>query len=327
MKSSKHKLRNRILSCFLIGAMLIPSLEPISVLAEGSSTIPISNKTELKKIGKDPQYPMDGDSQLTADIDLSGQDWEPFGTDGSFISNKGTCNPEDGNVFSGTFDGQGYVISGLTIDMSMDITQSQNKYAQIGFFSVIASNNPSDYAEVKNLIFTNVDIRTDIAGEFTTVGALAGEVNGYAKISNIAVTGGNLTVNPSRESDTVGAGSIIGECRTENANITNSHITISNCYNGANVNAGGSRADLIYASGIVGRIAKSPRQSVSQCINTGDIIYNGYTANAIAYPELSKTEYLAGVSNCYFLKNSGQAGYDEIQSLSAKKAHHWKPAR
>ena len=320
MKSLKHELRSRIFSCFLIGTMLIPSLEPVSVLAEGPSegspAISISSREDLEKIGKDAGYPMDGDYQLTADIDLSGKDWEPFG---EYIGNKGTCNPEDANVFSGTFDGQGHVISGLTIDLDVDMTQCQGKYAQVGFFSVIGSNDSNNYAEVKNLIFTNVDIRTAFAGEFTTVGTLAGEANGYARISNIAVTGGNLTVNPSRETDTVGAGGIIGECRTEDTNITNSHITISNCYNGANVNAGGSRADLIYASGIVGRIAKSPCQSVSQCINTGDIIYNGYTANAIAYPELSKTEYLTGVSNCYFLKNSGQASYDEIQSLSAKK--------
>ncbi len=323
MQPFKHKLRNRIFSCFLIGAMLIPSLEPVTVLADNGSqrspAISISSREDLEKIGKDAGYPMDGDYQLTADIDLSGKDWEPLTTDGNYVGNKGTCNPEDENVFSGTFDGQGHVISGLTIDISMDITNCPDKYAQVGFFSVIGSDNPSDYAEVKNLIFTNVDIRTDFAGQFTTVGTLAGDVNGYAKISNIAVTNGNLIVNASRESDTVGAGGIIGECRTQDTNITNSHIMISNCYNGANVNAGGSRSDLIYASGIVGRIAKSPCQSVSQCINIGDIVYNGYTANAIAYPELSKTEYLTGVSNCYFLKGTGQAGYDEITSLSAKK--------
>lgn len=321
MHSLKHKLRGRIFSCFLIGAMLIPSLEPATVLADGSSesssVISISSKEELKKIGKDTtNYPMDGDYELTADIDLSGEDWEPFG---GHLGNKGTCNPAtDRNVFSGTFDGQGHVISGLTINLNDSIAEN-GKYGQVGFFSVIGSDNSSDYAEVKNLVFTDVNIRTDFPNGLSAIGTLAGEVNGYASISNIAVINGDLTINPSRNSDTVGAGGIIGECRTDNTSITNNHITITDCYNGANVNAGGSRQDLIYTSGIIGRIAKSACQSVSQCINTGDILYDGYTANAIVYAESSRTEYLEGVSNCYFLKNSGQASCDGTSSLSAKK--------
>lgn len=314
MHSSKHRLRSRILSCFLVGAMLIPALEPAAALAETSSAIPISSRAELEKIGTDASYPMDGDYQLTADIDLSGEDWEPFG---GHIGNKGTCTPTDSNVFSGTFDGQGHVISGLTINLSDSINQ-EGKYGQVGLFSVIGSNSDTDYAEVKNLIFTDVDIQTDFPDGLSAIGTLAGEVNGYATISNIAVISGDLMVNPSKRSDTVGAGGIIGECRTQDS-MGNTHITVTDCYNGADISAGGSREDLIYTSGIIGRIAKSPCQSVSRCVNTGDILYNGYTANAIVYAELSTAEYLAGVSNCYFLKNSGQASCDGTISLSAKK--------
>lgn len=314
MHSLKHRLRRRILSCLLIGAMLIPALEPAAVLAEASSAIPISSRAELEKIGTEAGYPMNGDYQLTADIDLSGEDWEPFG---GHLGNKGTCSPTDSNVFSGTFDGQGHVISGLTINLNDSINQ-EGKYGQVGLFSVIGSNSDTDYAEVKNLIFTNVDIRTDFPDGLSAIGTLAGEVNGYAKISNIAVISGDLDVNPSRNSDTVGAGGIIGECRTQDS-MGNNHITVTDCYNGADINAGGSREDLIYASGIIGRIAKSPCQSVSQCLNTGDILYNGYMANAIVYAETSQTEYLTGVSNCYFLKDSGQASCNGTISLSAKK--------
>lgn len=51
--------------------------------AEASGQIGISNADELKKIGKDKDYPMDGDYVLTDDIDLSGSDWTPIGGSGS----------------------------------------------------------------------------------------------------------------------------------------------------------------------------------------------------------------------------------------------------
>ncbi len=100
MQPFKHKLRNRIFSCFLIGAMLIPSLEPVTVLADNGSqrspAISISSREDLEKIGKDAGYPMDGDYQLTADIDLSGKDWEPLTTDGNYVGNdERTVVPEN----------------------------------------------------------------------------------------------------------------------------------------------------------------------------------------------------------------------------------------
>lgn len=51
--------------------------------AEASGQIGISNADELKKIGKDKDYPMDGDYVLTDDIDLSGSDWTPIGGSGA----------------------------------------------------------------------------------------------------------------------------------------------------------------------------------------------------------------------------------------------------
>lgn len=79
--------------------------------AEASGQIGISNADELKKIGKDKDYPMDGDYVLTDDIDLSGSDWTPIG--GSGGSQYALVSGE--RVFNGTFDGAGHVISGLTI--------------------------------------------------------------------------------------------------------------------------------------------------------------------------------------------------------------------
>lgn len=199
---------------------------PLSVYGEESAVIPISNAEELARIGTDASYPMDGDYELTADIQLEGN-WMPFG---GYMGWKGSCNPADANVFSGTFDGKGHVISGLDIRLEGSI--EGEKYGQVGLFSIIGSDRADDFAEVKNLIFSNVSVSVDFSNELAAVGTLAGEVNGYARVSNVVVVSGKITVNPSKSCDTVGAGGIVGECRTSGA-MGNGNISITDCYNGA----------------------------------------------------------------------------------------------
>ncbi|MEY8516402.1 CotH kinase family protein [Lachnospiraceae bacterium 29-84] len=293
---SKLRRWGKLLSWILATALFCAHLEGIAVVkAAGPSVISIGSADELAKIGTDSNYPMTGDYVLSADIDLSGREWIPMG---GYIGNKGTCNPAEANVFSGTFDGQGHVISGLTIQLDGSI-QPGDRYGQVGLFSVIGSNNASDYAEVKNVIFTDVEIRTDFSDGLAAVGTLAGEVNGCARVSNIAVLNGTLTVNPSAVCDTVGAGGLIGECRTADA-MGNGNIFVTDCYNGADLFASGTRADLIYAGGIIGRVAKSACGSIAQCVNTGMVQYDGYDAFAIASAESADEAYLTTLANCYF---------------------------
>ena len=276
------------------------------------AAIQISTADQLKKIGSDSAYPMSGDYVLTDDIDLSEENWVPLG---GYIGKKGTVNPQEANVFSGTFDGQGHVISGLTINLSGSVNQT-DCYGQVGLFSVIASNNSADYASVKNLIFTEVNIRTDFSDGLAAVGTLAGEVNGYAMLDNVSVINGSMVINPSASCDTVGAGGVIGECRTNDTAIGNGNISIKNIYNGVNINASGTRADLIYAGGIIGRIAKSACKEVSQCVNTGTIQYVGYDAYAISAAENSNTAYFSGMTNCYYLATGAQTLSSEAAAYS-----------
>lgn len=296
----RHIFRNvpwgRLLAVILTATLLITGLETsLFVQAAEGGTISIGTAEDLQKIGSDAAYPMSGDYQLTADIDLSGSDWEPMG---GYLGNKGTCNPAEANVFSGTFDGQGHVISGLTINLSDSIDQA-NKYGQVGLFSVIGSDSASDYAEVKNLIFTDVNIYTDFPDGLAAVGTLAGEVNGYANISGIVVVDGTLMVNPTGSCDTVGAGGIIGECRTADSSIMNNFISVKDCYNGADVFADGSRTDLVYAAGIIGRVAQSACKMISQCVNTGIVQYAGYDAFGIATAQNGNASFLSTLTDCY----------------------------
>ena len=107
---------------------------------------------------------------LTKDLNLSGiSNWTPIGND-----------PDNMIMFSGVFDGNGHVISNLTID-------NASAYAQ-GLFGLVGSTTDSNnYTEIKNLGLENANINS-----FGFVGALAGAtfvVGGTVNITNNYVTG------------------------------------------------------------------------------------------------------------------------------------------
>ena len=85
-----------------------------------AGSIPISNRAELENIKND----LSGNYHLTADINLSGTEWEPIG--------------DSANPFIGIFDGQGYAINNLYI-----LASSNRNTA--GLFGQISS------AEIKNV--------------------------------------------------------------------------------------------------------------------------------------------------------------------------------
>lgn len=299
---TKSKKKNRWLSLLCTWAMLTGLLHPGSLwepsmealAAQPDRVISIQSPEDLQKIGADSNYPMDGDYILTSDLDMSGISFTPIGgTQGE----KGAVSGK--NVFSGTFDGQGHLISNLDIHISE--TANGSSYAQVGLFSIIASGDLTDCAEVKNLIFTDVRITADITGGFTAAGTLAGEVNGYAAIDNICVLSGNVTVNGANQSDTVGAGGIIGECRTS-ASMGNAYISITNVYNGAEV-LSGSSTSFNYTGGIVGRVSGTCK-TISGCVNTGRTSFKGDLGFGIAAFHNAQSSCL---DSGYFLFNTGRA--------------------
>ena len=103
--------------------------------------------------------------QLTADIDLENEEWEPIG---------GT---DTGEAFSGTFDGDGHIISNLKITRGLENTAANNK---VGLFGACA--NP---AKVQNMTLENVDVQGSLC-----VGAVLGDSQtSNSAISNVHVTG------------------------------------------------------------------------------------------------------------------------------------------
>lgn len=276
--------------------------------AEASGQIGISNADELKKIGKDKDYPMDGDYVLTDDIDLSGSDWTPIG--GSGGSQYALVSGE--RVFNGTFDGAGHVISGLTIQCDGS-NNSGYRISQSGLFAMLGSDDASDYAEVKNIVFTDVSISHNLGGG-DTIGTLAADADGFVKIDNVAVLGGSIEVTANNGGDLIGVGGIIGQSRNNTAG-----VHMSNLYNAASVNVTSAvSTPPVRCGGIIGRIYQGGEiGSLTSCLNIGTVTYkgsggyaiNGYSQNTAA------SSNTANITGCYYLEGSGVA-YTEGGSVS-----------
>jgi len=202
---------------------------------------------------------------LMNDIDLSGWgNWVPIG--------------DSSNPFTGSFDGNGYVIYRLTIDINA--SGSMSLYA--GLFSRISGG------EIKNLGINNSNVRAYSSS--SSYGAYAGSIAGFITAHSITNCFNTGDVTASSPSCRAFAGGIVG--------ITDS--SIKNCYNQGEINA------LSYyesrAGGIAGSASKqnaTPSDTISVCSNSGKIsasaYYSLYVGGILGYASLS-------INNCF---NSG----------------------
>ena len=313
------------LAVSISGLGYIPGTE---MAAEAAGPIQISSAADLKKIGKDAEHPMNGDYELVNDIDLGGENWTPIG--GASGEKYGLVS---GNrVFSGTFDGKGHSISGLTINY--DGRESYDATNQSGLFAMIGSDLASDYAEVRNITFTDVNI-THILGQGDTIGTLSGDVNGFAQIDNIAVMGGTIMVKGSdgiAYGDLIGAGGVVGQVRTNH-----SAVQMSNLYNAANITVEQTVVtQSVRCGGILGRIHQSEEiGSLASCLNVGKVTWKGGDGYAInGYSDSpAATSNTANVSNCFYKTGTGNdfgaaTGITEAQMstsvVDALGSDYWK---
>ena len=202
-------------------------------VSEDGNTYEVYNAEGLKNIAElvNEEWKLDINITLTNNIDLTGIDWTPIGKD-------------DNKAYTGTFDGNGKTITGLTVTRS-------NRYT--GLFGFIKGT-------VKNVVLTEVNITSG-----TFVGGVAGWSFG-GNIENCSVSG---SVSGSSGSDVGGVvgyqqvGSITG-CSssatvkgTERAGgvvgVTNGGTTpLTACYATGNVTVENDGTSNAWAGGIVG---------------------------------------------------------------------------
>ena len=202
---------------------------------------------------------------LTADIDLSAHLWTPIG---ARVVGTGIGSANFFGMFSGSFDGNGHTISGMTVNQT-------SRQSTCGLFYGI------DGGRVYNL---NLQGSISVTGSASStsnssmyVGALAGRLSGTAPdyyYSNIEDVRCKVSISVSRASGEkevqyVNIGGIIGQISdtADMKNCVNEGAIYYKNYSGATLN---QNAEL-YIGGVVGGVASGWSSSLVACYNTGSI--------------------------------------------------------
>ena len=230
---------------------------------------------------------------LDTDIDLTGKDWTPIGTDYD-------------NSYKGTFDGGGHTITGLTFT-------TNDKYA--GLFGYIG-----DAGTVKNVVMEGVLITSN--NGLSRAGGVAGYSRGT--IENCSVSGSvSGTVSVGGVVGTQWGGSITGCSSSATvkgtvdvggvAGLTNSNATLTACYATGNVTLEISPINLIDVGGAVGFNGES---RILACYATGNVTSTGsstvnvYIGGFCGYNSTT-------VTACYWKNNQEQGiGYKKVGTVT-----------
>ena len=233
---------------------------------------------------------------LTADIDLTGKDWTPIGTSFS-------------NKYTGTFDGGGHTIKGLTITTN---DQFVGLFGSIGYAGT-----------VKNVMMEDVQITSNRSSGF------AGGVAGYSDgtIENCSVSGsvsgtvyvggvvgdqigGSITGCSSSATvkGTVDVGGVAGQ--------TNSSATLTACYATGNVIIEMAPKKNIAGGGLVGMNAGS---SLLACYATGNVTSTGSSTGYVHIGGFLGNNYANVMTACYWKNNHEQGiGYNKKSTEATK---------
>ena len=256
---------------------LAAAKDPGYTVSEDGKTYEVHNAEGLKNIAElvNEEWKLGINITLTADIDLKGIDWTPIGKD----NNK---------AYTGTFDGGGKTITGLTVTES-------NKYT--GLFGRIGSGGT-----VKNVVLEGVQITSDNSSGYA--GGVAGNSFG-GTIENCSVSGsvsGSFSVG-----GVVGyqfGGSITGCSSSASvkgtqraggvAGTTNSGATLTACYATGDVTVENDGTSYAWAGGIVGT---NGGNSILACYAAGNVSGKG---SGTIYVGGVVGENYATVTACYW---------------------------
>ena len=250
----------------------------------------LMNVAELVNGGK-----TDINITLDKNIDLTGKDWTPIGT--SFD-----------NSYTGTFDGGGHTITGLTIT---------TKDQFVGLFGYL-----NRAGTVKNVVMEGIQITSNHM--FGNTGGVAGF--SWGTIENCSVSGsvsgtkcvggvvgaqkaGSITGCSSSATvkGTVDVGGVAGQ--------TNSSATLTACYATGNVTIEIDPAKNIAGGSLVGMNAGS---SLLACYATGNVTSTGSSTGYIHIGGFLGNNYTT-VTACYWKNNHEQGiGYNR-ESTGATK--------
>ena len=267
-----------------------------TIESNGSYTVTsadgLMNIAELVNGGKS-----DINITLDTDIDLTGKDWTPIGTDYD-------------NSYKGTFDGGGHTITGLTFT-------TNDKYA--GLFGYL-----NRAGTVKNVVMEGVQITSNqIYGG--SIGGVVG--SGWGTIENCSVSGsvsgtvyvggvvgaqidGSITGCSSSATvkGTVDVGGVAGQ--------TNSSATLTACYATGNVIIEMAPKKNIAGGSLVGF---NGGKGVRACYATGNVTSTGSSTGYMHIGGFLGNNYANVMTACYWKNNHEQGiGYNTKSTKATK---------
>ena len=263
--------------------------DPGYTVSEDGKTYEVYNAEGLKNIAElvNEEWKLGINITLTDNIDLTGIDWTPIGKD-------------DNKAYTGTFDGNGKTITGLTVTGSY-------KYA--GLFGDIDENGT-----VKNVVLEGVQITSDNSSGYA--GGVAGD--SWGTIENCSVSGsvsgttfaggvvgsqwgGSITGCNSSATvkGVIFAGGIAGE--------TNSGASLTGCYATGDVTVENDGTNNSHAGGVVGYNGGG---TLTACYATGNVIGTGTGTDPIYVGGVTGSNNLGILTACYHAKGdvSGPTG-------------------
>ena len=221
---------------------------------DGQGNYTVTSAEGLKNIAKlvNEEWKLGINITLTADIDLKGIDWTPIGKD-------------DNKAYTGTFNGGGHTITGLTVTGS-------DQY--VGLFGHIGSGGT-----VKDVTLEEVKIESN--NDMSDVGGVAGWNSGTLEncsvsgsVSGTTFAGGVVgsqwggSITGCNSSATVKgvifAGGIAGE--------TNSGASLTGCYATGDVTVENDGTNNSHAGGVVGYNGGG---TLTACYATGNVTGTG----------------------------------------------------
>ena len=257
-----------------------------TIESDGSYTVTsadgLMNVAELVNGGK-----TDINITLTADIDLTGKDWTPIGTDYD-------------NSYKGTFDGGGHTITGLTF------TTNDEFAGLFGWLNRAGS--------VKNVVMEGVQITSNqiyggsiggvVGYSWGTIEncSVSGSVSGTVYVGGVVGVqiGGSITGCSSSATvkGTVDVGGVAGQ--------TNSSATLTACYATGNVIIEIHPTNNISGGGLVGF---NGGNGVWACYATGNVTSTGSSTGKVHISGFLGDNYTT-VTACYWKNNHEQGiGY------------------
>ena len=239
---------------------------------------------------------------LTADIDLTGENWTPIG-------NAST-------IYTGTFDGAGYTISGMKIE---------NATGYSGLFGNV-TGTVRDFTVTGTITITGSEAVSKVGGAVGSLGiaTAGGTVSGVTSDVDITVTSGKGHIGgvvgsmmgdsePTVESclytgtitDNVDADCVAGVVAYIRSGI------IQNCANRGGVSVSGSGN----VGGILG-YGNNYEISIRSCYNTGTVTGSG-TGTVGAIVGNNKNNQFRELSNCCYLTGSADKGQGQLDTDAA----------